>query len=335
MDHKVPKTDMGIEGLVRDYNLEPDAMTERITPAEDLFVLAHIGVPEISVSNWTLEICGLISKPVTLNFDSLSEFPKRTLETVHKCAGSPFDPTVPTRQVGNVIWGGIDIRDLMDAVGVQMAATYLWAFGPDHGKFADAEHHNYQKDVPLARIADGDVLLAYELNGERLSAKHGFPVRLVVPGYYATNSVKWLYRLEFADRRADGFFTTTLYNDPDFKADPSGNTKSPVWEIAPESLIVSPAADVDLQNSDTEIWGWAWSNCQVRSVEVSTDGGQTWENAALEPPKERSWQRFSYPWTPTGSGTFELSCRATDVKGESQPAKSARNAVHTISVSVA
>jgi DMSO/TMAO reductase YedYZ molybdopterin-dependent catalytic subunit len=333
MDHKVPKTDMGIEGLVRDQ-LEPDTKTERVTPADELFVLAHLGIPEISTSDWMLEICGLVSKPLKITFDSLSEFPKRTLETVHKCAGSPFDPTIPMRQVGNVIWGGIDMRDLMDAVGVQDAASFLWAFGPDHGEFADAEQHNYQKDVPLARIADGDVLLAYELNGEPLSNEHGFPARLVVPGYYATNSVKWLYRLEFADRRAEGFFTTTLYNDPDLKADPSGNTKSPVWEIAPESLIVSPAADQNLQNNNTEIWGWAWSNCQVRKVEVSVDGGQSWQNADLEPPTERSWQRFSIMWEPAGIGEFEIRCRATDEKGDCQPDENARNAIHIVNVNV-
>lgn len=149
----------------------------------------------------------------------LSAFPKRTVETVHKCAGNPVDPTTPTRQVANVVWGGIDIRDLMKEVGVRDGASYLWAYGPDHDDIADTVQRNYQKDVPLSRVAEGDVLLAYELNGQPLSVEHGFPMRLVVPGYYATNNVKWLYRLEFADRRSDGFFTTALYNDPDLKTE--------------------------------------------------------------------------------------------------------------------
>lgn len=334
MSRNMPKVEMAREGLVTD-EFEPQRKSERVTQNDDLFVIAHLGIPETSHLDWNLDICGLVETPLTLKMGDLLAFPKRTVETVHKCAGNPVDPTTPTRQVGNVVWGGIDIRDLMKEAGVLDAASYLWAFGPDHGKVEETALHNYQKDVPLSRIADGDVLLAYELNGAPLSVEHGFPMRLVVPGYYATNSVKWLYRLEFADRRADGFFTTTLYNDPDLEADPTGQTRVPVWELPPESLIVSPTADAELPTGETEIWGWAWSNCAVDTVEVSVDGGQSWETAELEPRKGRAWQRFSHMWTHKKSGNFDIQCRATDVKGQAQPEKNARNAVHSIGVNVA
>ena len=334
MEHVVPKPKMSIEGLVIDYNLKPDGMTERITPADDLFVLAHVGVPEISLADWSLEICGIVAKPMTLKFDDLSRFPKRTVETIHTCAGNPFDPTVPTRQIANVRWSGVDLRDLMEAVGVSDDATYLWAYGPDHGEFGNTHHQHYLKDVPISRIRDGDVLIAYELNSAPLSAKHGYPARLVVPGFYGTNSVKWICRLEFSDRRADSFYTTTTYNDPDYDTDPSGTTKKPVWEIAPESLIVAPAPDWQSPVVPIEIWGWAWSNCEVQLVEVSTGATQSWLNASLEPATGRSWKRFSYLWTPPATGKFELCCRATDTKGESQPAQGWRNAVHSVTIRI-
>jgi len=330
MQRNAPKPAMLIEGLVREHKLKPAGMTERFTPAADLFVLAHLGIPEIKAENWSLCIDGLVDTPLELDFNELLRRPERVVETVHQCAGSPLDPTTPTRRVANVRWTGVDLAELLADAGVRSSATHLWAFGLDHGVFAGDEQDCYLKDIPLSRIAAGDVLVAYQLNGEPLSGKHGFPARLVVPGYFGTNSVKWLSRLTLSDDRAKSLFTTRLYNDPV----PGSDATRPVWEIAPESVIVSPAPDSKLTAGDIEIWGWAWSAGDVACVDVSTDGGMTWRDARLEPRSQRSWQRFSYPWSARRSGAHELLCRATDIEGETQPLEGVRNAVYSITVNV-
>ncbi len=325
-----PKPVMQIEGLVREYKLEPAGMTDRFTPTADLFVLAHMGVPETAVDDWFLSIDGLVDTPLELTFDQLLRRPKRVVETVHQCAGSPMNPKIPIRQIANVKWAGADLRDLLADAGVDAGATHLWAYGLDHGEFAGEKQDYYLKDLPISRLDDGDVLIAYELNGEPLTAKHGFPARLVVPGFFGTNSVKWLSRLLVSDTRATSLFTTKLYNDPV----PGSATTQPVWEIAPESIIVSPAPDVTLQAGTHEIWGWAWSATEVQSVEVSIDGGNSWQEADLEPRSQRSWQRFSYNWSAHNSGNHELLCRAMDVEGRTQPIDGARNAVYSLAVVV-
>ena len=330
MERSVPKPEMSIEGLYREIKLDPAGLTERFTPAADLFVLAHLGIPEVKVETWSLRIDGLVDQPLELSFDDLARRPQRAVETIHQCAGSPLEPTVPTRRIANVRWAGIDLAELLAEVGVQPSATHIWAYGLDHGEFAGAHQDFYLKDLPLSRLEEGDVLIAYEVNGEPLMVKHGFPARLIVPGFFGTNSVKWLSRLTLADTRAESLFTTTFYND----AVPNSDATKPVWEIMPESVIVSPAPDSRLPEGDIEIWGWAWSGCEVDSVEVSTNGGATWHGTNLEPRAQRSWQRFSYNWQAPQSGSHELQCRATDISGETQPPDGARNAVYALAVNV-
>jgi sulfane dehydrogenase subunit SoxC len=323
------------EGLVREQKLKPAQMTSWLTPTEDLFVLAHMGIPQTSAENWSLEIGGLVGVPLRLDYDQLRARPKQVVETVHQCAGSPLNPTVPTRRVANVQWGGVGLAELLDAAGISGDATHLWAFGTDHGKFAGQAQDHYLKDIPLSRLAEGDVLVAYELNGEPLPQKHGFPARLVVPGYFGTNSVKWLSRLELADRRADSVFTTRFYND----AIPGTDDTRPVWEIFPESVIVAPAPDAVIAAGETEIWGWAWSASGVEVVEISTDGGASWHAAEVGPRTQRSWQRFSYTWAPSAApsargGRHTLMSRASNADGASQPLEGARNAVYALDVTI-
>jgi sulfane dehydrogenase subunit SoxC len=175
------------------------------------------------------------------------------------------------------------------------------------------------------------------LNGEPLPVENGFPVRLFIPGWYGTNSVKWLYRMTLADRRADGLFTTKYYNDA--VATSSGDTtpsRLPAWAIAPESVIVAPAPDEGLRlGKSVEIWGRAWAAAGIRSVEVSPDGGRSWQAATVEPREQWSWQRFSCPWRPRTAGIVTLACRATDLAGATQPPTGARNEIHTVAVTVA
>jgi DMSO/TMAO reductase YedYZ molybdopterin-dependent catalytic subunit len=304
-----------------------------------------MGVPRIAGSDWILQIGGLVDVTMALDLAALKALPKRIVESVHKCAGDPLDATRPTRQVANVQWGGADLRDVLRGAGVSAPVTHLWASGADHGILGDGGQAlavaEYQKDVPWPRVAEGGVLVAYEMNGEPLLAAHGYPARLVVPGYYGTNSVKWLTRLEARDARSASIFTTTLYNDA-VPANGDPQARRPLWRMAPESVIVSPAPHASFTAGEkSEIWGWAWSAGTLRGVDISSDGGASWNAAELEVPHEtsvtvdsmRAWRRFSFSWTPQKAGAYTLMSRAVDETG-AQPLANARNAVHRVEIVV-
>jgi sulfane dehydrogenase subunit SoxC len=322
-----------LDDQMRVVHVPPARLNDSVTKTEDVFELSSMGIPDISIRDWILEITGLIERPMRVTFDALARLPKRTVKSVFVCSGDPRRPTSALRRVANVRWGGADLLALLAEAGIRNEATHLWSYGLDHGRFLGFQPQpHYVKDMPLSRLREGHVLVAYELNGAPLTPKNGFPARLVIPGFYGTNCVKWLCRLELRERRACEFMTTRLYNDPDFEADPSGETARPLWAAAPESIIVAPQADTVLAHGPVEIWGWAWSSCPVRSVQVSMDGGQCWLEAKLEAPDGLSWQRFSYRGQLLRDNVFDLCCRATDVNGRTQPMDGARNAVHVVRV---
>jgi DMSO/TMAO reductase YedYZ molybdopterin-dependent catalytic subunit len=309
----------------------PHELVDRVTPEPDLFLIAHLGVARVDPAAWRLSIGGLVERPRELSFDDLKRLPKRTIESFHQCAGDPTNHRDAKRLVGNVAWGGVDLAELLQTAGMRPEAMYLWAYGLDRGAYQGLGGGLFHKDMPVARLAEGGVLLAYEINGATLPPERGYPVRLIIPGYYGTNDVKWLCRLELADRRASSVFTTTLYNDPD---ETTGGTR-PVWEAPPESLIVSPPPDAILAREPVEIWGWAWAAKGIAHVEISTDGGTSWSPATLERRADWSWQRFALPWTPPAPGAFHIASRATDSAGTVQRMTLARNAVHSVPVKVA
>ncbi len=333
MERIAPKPPM-MHSQKRIRHYFPCSLTDKLTPVSNLFATSSMGIPDISLADWKLEITGLVRFPTTLSFDDLKRLPKRTLETVFVCSGNPAKPTVPMRRAANVRWAGVDLAEVLATCGIESSATHVWSYGLDYGKFRGNEQQHYLKDFPISRLGSGSVLIAYELNGEPLTQENGFPARLIIPGYYGTNCVKWLCRLELANNRANSIMTTRFYNDPDFDADPVGTVTKPVWAVAPESIIVSLEPEATIKLKPIEIWGWAWSDCEIQTVHFSTDGGDSWAEASVEPQTEGSWQMFRYHWSPAQPGPCDLCCRATDVTGRCQPRDGARNAIHSISIKV-
>ncbi len=309
-------------GLTRRVPLLPHQMTAPITPVEKLFMLAHLGVARTDTMAWSLAIEGMVERPVVLGLEELAGFPRARLEAVHQCAGNPMQPSLPTRRVACVVWEGVWLRDVLLGLGVSPDATHLWGDGADHGEFAGEQVPFYRKDMPLERLAD-DVMLATHLNGSALPSEHGGPLRLVVPGYFGTNSVKWLWRLTLADARATGLFTTRFYNDGE----------RPVWSLLPEAIFTTPAPG-DRVSGPLALRGRAWSDAPVARVEISDDDGVNWQPAEVRPRRGRGWQEWAATWQPRQAGQQRLLCRATDEAGRTQPLAGARNAVHVVEVSV-
>lgn len=307
-------------------------LTHFQTPADQLFVVYHMGVPAIDTRSWRLVVGGLVEQPLDLTLADLDAMPKVQVRAFHECAGSPLHPTVAVRRVGNVVWRGVQLKRVLEQARIRPAGRFLWSRGADYGIYPPTNTYNdcYLKDLPLAKALGDEVLLATELNGAPLSDEHGAPVRLIVPGYYGTNSVKWLTELRLEETRASGFFTTRLYNDR--SVDNGVERVTPVWAVAPHSVIVAPAAGRSLPLGPQRIFGWAWGAATIDRVDVSTNGGASWASAAVDKREEYCWQGFTYDWTPAVPGAYELASRATDRSGQVQPAHNARNDIFKIKV---
>jgi DMSO/TMAO reductase YedYZ molybdopterin-dependent catalytic subunit len=313
----------------------PHQMRDRRTRTEDAIVLCHLGVPRIDASEWSLSIDGLVESPLTLAFDDLLRYPRSEVTSVHQCCGSPFAPFAPTRRVGNIVWAGARLADVLADSHPRPTASCIWSYGADFGQFGGVVVDAFGKDLEIARVG-ADVLIAYEMNGRPLPPEHGFPARLLVPGFYGTNSVKWLTRMTLAEGRMSAPFTTRWYSDPvlDLRGDETGET-TPVWSIAPDSVIVSPAPQEPIELArEREIWGWAWADGGVGSVNVRISDETGWQSAQLESPQGREWQRFALVWTPTHPGPALITSRAAALTGKRQPLAGRRNEVHSVAVNV-
>jgi DMSO/TMAO reductase YedYZ molybdopterin-dependent catalytic subunit len=317
------------------HPLRPHQLHDRVTRTQDAIVLCHFGIPRLSADDWSLSIDGLVRRPLRLTFAQLLRRSRVEIVSIHQCCGSPLQPETPTRRICNVAWAGARLSELIAECQPEPAARFVWSSGADYGDFGDVACEAFVKDFPIDRVA-ADVLIAYEMNGAPLTSEHGFPARLVVPGFYGTNSVKWLNRLTLAETRATGLFTTRFYNDTmrDASGRPTGETR-PVWSIAPESVIVSPAPDQTFVIGESvEVWGWAWADGGVDQIDLSDDCDSTWVRAAIEPSSGRAWQRFTAVWKPVRRGAHQLASRAHATDGRSQPEAGARNAPHRVAVEV-
>ncbi|MEU6375242.1 molybdopterin-dependent oxidoreductase [Streptomyces sp. NPDC046909] len=320
-----PSTPMLVEGFGLDQRLRPPEMTSFLTPEADLFAVWHLGIPDVATDSWSLTVGGAVARQLTLSLDDLRALPQTEITSVHECAGSPLAPSVPQRRVGNVRWGGVRLSELLGLAGPEDEAAYVISVGVDHGRYDSAYHDHYEKDLPLGKALDGTTLVALTVNGAPLPVRRGGPVRLVVPGYYGTNSTKWLTSLTVSDRRSTGAFTTKYYMDP--TADARAQA-TPVWELAPNSILVAPADAHVHVGKPVEIWGWAWAHEPVTEVDVSVDGGHTWTSAQVAGRTGHAWQRFSFAWTPSSVGEHILACRATTDSGTTQPSTPRRNRIH-------
>src|SRR4051812_25969428 len=297
-----------------------EALEGIITPNPVHFIRSHSGTPEIDPKAHRLLIHGLVDRPLRFSVEALLRYPRITRIYFLECSGNssraltPQPAQVPAGAMhGNVScaeWTGLPLRALLEEAGVRPQAKWFLAEG------ADSAHMS--RSVPLEKALD-DAMLALYQNGERLRPEQGYPVRLLLPGWEGNMSVKWLRRLKATETPTYTKDETSKYTD----LLPDGRALQFTFEMGVKSVITKPSSTMKLPRPGWyEISGIAWSGAgRVRRVEVSADGGATWRDAALygeERPK--ALVRFRVPWEWKGQPTT-LQSRATDEKGQVQPAR--------------
>lgn len=311
----------------------PHKLDEDLTPESKLFQTIHMGAAVVDASRWTLIVDGLVERPFSINIEQLRQMPSQTVTSFHECYGSPINP--PTKNVwriGNVQWTGVPLRYLLSIARPDLErGLFVWSDGLDSGTFAGVTTDRYQKDLPIEKALSCEVLVAYEMNGQSLTKERGGPVRLVVPGWFGTNSTKWLCRLSVQTTRSMGPFTTVFYNELD-PSDSEGIRRRPVWRVEPNSMIVRPRPDeVVLGPGYVEGWGRAWGEDEISRVEISLDGN-TWKEANVALRKQFEWQLFTFRVQVDRSGRYHIQARAPDISGAQQPLTGRRNHVPTVQI---
>jgi len=301
-----------------------------VTPTRLFFVRNHFDVPAIEQKSWRLAVGGRVARPLELNWDDLDAMPQRTLLATLECAGNGRSflakkaAGVPwgAGAVAHAEWSGVTLGSVLDLAGIQSDAVEIVCMGADRGTEPDhPEPMHFARGLPLAKARHRDTLVALRMNGEPLTPSHGFPARLLVPGWYGVASVKWLTRLEASPVPFEGYFQTVKYTVQ--RAGVSGPETVGIQGMAVKSEIVRPFAGEALGLGKQRVFGLAWAGEEaVAKVELSTDGGSTWREAELlGPSAPYSWIMWEYLWDVRTPGFSRLVSRAISTSGRVQPAE--------------
>jgi DMSO/TMAO reductase YedYZ molybdopterin-dependent catalytic subunit len=327
-----------------------------ITPNNAFFVRYHLaGVPlDIDPDKFFLEIKGKVNHPLKLSLKDIRKLPAVELTAVNQCSGNSrgfFDPRVAGGQLGNgamgnARWRGVPLKTVLDKAGVQQGAKQITLNGMD-GPVSD-KTPDFVKALDIDHARDDEVMLAYGMNGEDLPVLNGFPLRLIVPGYYGTYWVKHLNEITVIDNVFDGFWMKTAYRIPDTPCacvEPGTAPKAtiPINRFDVRSFITSVADGAKLKAGTTSLKGIAFDGgTGIKEVAVSIDGGKSWAPAGLGKDLGKySFREWQLP-VKLAAGSYELKVRATNNAGDTQPAEPRwnpagymRNVVETVRVTAA
>ncbi|CCG04669.1 sulfite oxidase [Blastococcus saxobsidens] len=350
-----PGEGIGLDELAlatRNHGLPLEALRYDVTPPGLHYVLTHFDIPAADPASWELRIDGAVDRPLTLGLDELMRRPAVTSRVLLECAGNgrarleprPVSQPWLLEAVGTAEWTGTPLAPLLREAGVHPASVDVVFTGADHGVERGVEQ-DYARGLPLAEALRPDALLVWAMNGQPLPPQHGAPLRLVLPGWYGMAQVKWLTRIDVLTEPFTGYQNATAYRLK-VHADDQGE---PVTRIRPRALLAPPGwpdfmtRERFVRAGAAPLSGRAWSGrAAITRVEVSTDGGRTWDDAVLapaDPAHPFSWRAWTYDWT-AAAGVHELIVRATDEQG-TQPVEQewnrqgmANNLVQRVAVTV-
>jgi DMSO/TMAO reductase YedYZ molybdopterin-dependent catalytic subunit len=310
-----------------DLEMPLDGFTEWITPVDRFFVRCHTYTPKVNLNEWSLKIDGVVEHPMTLTMADLKKLPRVELAGAFQDADngrSFYQPHLPGAQwgfgsIGNGRWAGVRLRDVLQKAGIKSSAAEILFDGADVplGKMPD-----FQRTITSSKALDPDTLLAYEMNGEALPVEHGFPLRVIAPGWAGDSWVKWVQHIEVLDHEFQGFWMKSTYRHPTHPVAPGTavdvSEMVPVTDLNVKSVIAVPAGWA--RPGSVRVQGMAWSNSSpVARVDVSTDGGQSWKPAKLTGQQIKyGWRVWHHDWKPA-EGKYTLLSRATNMTGQTQP----------------
>ena len=300
--------------------------------ANDLhYVRSHLTVPNIQLNNWNLTVEGEVSQSLKLTMADIRGFREMTRTVTLECSGNGrayADPPVPGLQwekgaVGTARWTGISLRDVLMKAQVKPAAKHLILNGADVPMRAVPD---FVRSIPIEKAMHPDTMLVYRMNGEALPIHHGFPLRLIVPGWEAAASTKWIVNIRVSEAEANGFFMQTAYRIPNRPVAPGSAVDPkdtvPYTALSVKSIFTNPLDGATVPpGAAVALRGFAWAGeADITNVDVSTDSGRTWNRAALDGDTAKyTWRRFRYIWRPPAAGSFVVMSRATDSQGRTQP----------------
>jgi DMSO/TMAO reductase YedYZ molybdopterin-dependent catalytic subunit len=319
-----------------DLEMPLDGFSDYITPIDRFFVRSHVYTPRVDIGQWRLTIDGEVTTPLTLTIDDLRRMPSVELVSVLECAGNGrgfYEPSMPGLQwghggVGNGRWRGVRLADVLKRAGLKSSPTEVLFNGADVpvGTMPD-----FQRSIPIAKALHPATLLAYEMNGETLPVEHGFPLRVVVPGWAGDSWIKWVTSLTVLNREHDGFWMARAYRHPGKPVQPGRavppEAMQPVTSLRVKSVIAEPRGNGGVITADAGkplvIRGTAWSGDAgpVTAVDVSVDAGRTWTSATMRRDQrtEFGWRPWEYRWTPPREAYYTIFARARDAAGNRQP----------------
>jgi DMSO/TMAO reductase YedYZ molybdopterin-dependent catalytic subunit len=314
----------------RNHGMPLEALRWDVTPIGLHYLLVHYDIPEVDAETWRLEVGGLVEQPLSLSLDDVRARPAVELAVTMECAGNGrahVEPHVVSQPwlleaVGTARWRGTPAAPLLEEAGVRDGAVDVLFTGLDRG-VEGGEEQAYERSLPVGALLEGDALLAYDVNGAALPPQHGYPLRLVVPGWYGMTSVKWLSRITVLAEPFAGYQQSHSYRVRREEEEPG----EPITTIAPRSLMIPPGIPEFLTRARVaeagthEVVGKAWSGgSKLAAVEVSTDGGASWAPTKLgdETLGRWAWRSWRFSWS-AEPGEYELCCRARDVAGNEQP----------------
>lgn len=303
----------------RANTLDWQALTSWVTPTDELFSVGHYGTPEIDATTWALEVGGLVNRPLRLTLDQIRSRPSQDVTCLIECAGNRGFATF-MGAVHNATWTGTPLAAVLSEAGLRDEGIEVVFFGADEGTETIREievTQNFARSLSVDDAMADDVILAYEVNGEPLPVGNGFPLRLVVPGWYGVAHVKWLTRIEVRDTRFMGKFMARDY----VTLRQEGSDEDAVWAETSvgRTNINSIPAKVVRTESGHRIHGAAWG-ASIDRVEVRIDDGP-WRPAQLGEGRGNplTWMFWSLDWD-AAPGTHTVTSRAVGTDGEVQPA---------------
>jgi sulfite oxidase len=322
------------------YNAEPplaDLIAGAVTPTKHFYVRNHGEQPQVDATNYKLRIEGMVDKPLELTLAEIkARFGQHTTEATLTCAGNRRNEMSAIKPVGgvqwdagaigNAKWTGALLAEVLRSAGIKNDARHVWFEGHDAIKEKDGSSAPFGGSIPLARaFFVDDTLLAVAMNDQPLTAEHGFPLRVVVPGYIGARSVKWLSKITLSDRPSPNHYLAEAYKVIQSDDKNEVAKAEPIYGFPVNAAICSPAAGAMMKAGKTLISGYALPSgdkaCTIAKVEVSSDGGKNWKDARLvgkgAPFNMQTWT-IDLDLAP---GKHDLVVRATDTAGKKMPEK--------------